>query len=159
MRRFPPWIFAAAAALLVLAWQSITVAANYGGNWSALFCTGELQSHPPALDSEHTYFFAGFGYDGQFYHYMAHDPLLRTEISASIDSPDCATAASWSPRWLTPWPSAAPNGSTAPTASSSCWRWPSVSIAPAATAASPASRLPGACCFSSSPPSPSPWTA
>ena len=88
MRRFPPWTFAAAAALLVLAWQSITVAANYGGNWSALFCTGELQSHPPALDSEHTYFFAGStGYDGQFYHYMAHDPLLRTEISASVDSP------------------------------------------------------------------------
>ncbi len=81
-------MFAAAAALLVLGWQTITVAANYGGDWSALFCTGQLQSHPPTLAFEHTYVFAGStGYDGQFYHYMAHDPLPRTDISAYIDSP------------------------------------------------------------------------
>ena len=87
-RKPPLWVFPLAAALLVLAWQWATVSANFGGNWSALFCTGQLQRHPPALASEHTYFFAGSsGFDGQFYHYMAHDPLLRTDISTYIDSP------------------------------------------------------------------------
>jgi hypothetical protein len=87
-RQPPLWIFPIAAALVVLAWQWATVTANFDGNWSALFCTGQLQRQPPALASEHTYVFAGSaGYDGQLYHYMAHDPLLRTDISTYLDTP------------------------------------------------------------------------
>jgi hypothetical protein len=87
-RKTPVWIFPLAAVLIVLAWQWATVTANFSGNWSALFCTGQLQAQPPALAYEHTYLFPGStGYDGQFYHYIAHDPLLRTDLSTYVDSP------------------------------------------------------------------------
>ena len=52
---------------LALAWQSLTVHYNYGGNWSALFCTGSQRRIPPALAQEDIYTFAdSTGYDGQF---------------------------------------------------------------------------------------------
>lgn len=43
---------------------------------------------PPALASEQVYVFKGStGYDGQFYHYIAHDPLLRQGFGDYIDAP------------------------------------------------------------------------
>ncbi|HUI55159.1 MAG TPA: hypothetical protein VLY04_09315, partial [Bryobacteraceae bacterium] len=88
IRRLPSWTFAVAAALLVSTWQWATVTANYAGNWTALYCTGALQPQPPELASENTYHFAGsMGYDGQFYHYIAHDPLMRTNLAAAVDNP------------------------------------------------------------------------
>jgi hypothetical protein len=76
------------AAILIAAWQWATVTANYGGNWTALFCTGALQRHPPLVASEHVYLFANStGYDGQLYHYMAHDPLMRSGLKSYIDDP------------------------------------------------------------------------
>ena len=82
------WAFPLLGALLVAAWQWATVAANYGGNWTALFCTGALEPHPPLVDREHVYLFAdSTGYDGQMYHYVAHDPFLRTSLQSYIDSP------------------------------------------------------------------------
>jgi len=40
------------------------------------------------LSFEHIYRFAGSaGYDGQFYHYVAHDPLMRTHLAAAMDDP------------------------------------------------------------------------
>ncbi len=43
---------------------------------------------PPALAAEHIYTFAGSdGYDSQFYHYVAHDPLLRQGFARYIDAP------------------------------------------------------------------------
>ncbi len=72
----------------VLLWQAATVRYNYGGNWTALFCTGEKAPLPPALESEHIYRFAGsYGFDGQLYHYIAHDPLLRLGLDRFIDAP------------------------------------------------------------------------
>ena len=69
-------------------WQTLTVHYSYGGNWTALYCTGSMRPTPPALASEHIYPFPGAGYDGQFFHYMAHDPWFRRSISlASIDNP------------------------------------------------------------------------
>jgi hypothetical protein len=67
---------------LALAWQSLTVHYNYGGNWSALFCTGSQTLIPPALAKENIYTFPdSTGYDGQFYHYMAHDPVPALAFS------------------------------------------------------------------------------
>lgn len=88
MKRPPIWIYPAVAVLLAAAWQWATVTANYGGNWTALYCTGALQRHPPLIAAEHVYVFRGStGYDGQFYHYIAHDPFLRSDLKSYIDDP------------------------------------------------------------------------
>jgi hypothetical protein len=88
LNRLPPWTFALVAIALVTFWQWATVTANYGGNWSALFCSGALQQQPPLAASEHIYLFANStGYDGQMYHYIAHDPFLRSDLKAYIDDP------------------------------------------------------------------------
>ena len=72
--------------LLVACWQWATVTANYRGNFTALFCTGALQRQTPLTASEHLYLFANStGYDGQFYHYVAHDPFLRTRLKTYVD--------------------------------------------------------------------------
>ena len=78
----------AVVSVLVLFWQWATVTANYKGNWSALFCTGDLQRQPPLAHSEHIYLFSkSIGYDGQFYHYIAHDPFMRSGLKAYVDAP------------------------------------------------------------------------
>jgi hypothetical protein len=80
------------SALICLAigfsWQALTVHYNRDGNWSALFLTGSRFPVPPALASENLYVFPdSAGYDGQMYHYAAHDPLLRHGLGKFIDSP------------------------------------------------------------------------
>jgi hypothetical protein len=72
----------------VAAWQALTVRYSYGGNWTGLFCTGSMPpGPPPQLQWERLFLFPDGGYDGQFYHYIAHDPFLRRGFSASIDIP------------------------------------------------------------------------
>ena len=78
------------AALCVAAvalWQSLTVHYNYGGNWTALYTAGSYFSYPPELASEHIFLFPGRGWDGQFYHLIAHDPLFRKGFDSYIDEP------------------------------------------------------------------------
>lgn len=88
MKRLPIWTWPAIAVLLVAAWQWTTATANYGGNWTAFFCTGSLQRLPPLVAAEHIYVFANStGYDGQCYHYIAHDPFLRSNLKTYIDDP------------------------------------------------------------------------
>ncbi len=42
--------------------------------------------HPPLVETEHVYLFANStGYDGQLYHYVAHDPFLRTGLKEFVD--------------------------------------------------------------------------
>lgn len=82
----------AAAVLLCcalgLSWQWLTVHANYRGNWTALFCHGSQFPVPAALAFEHVYVFPNSGgYDGQSYHYIAHDPLDRTAIGRAVPDP------------------------------------------------------------------------
>jgi hypothetical protein len=86
--RRPVW-FALAAVLCGAAWQALTVHYNYGDNWTALFHAGaNYFALPTALRSEHIYRFPdSYGYDGQNYHYMAHDPFLRRGFQPSIDAP------------------------------------------------------------------------
>ena len=76
---------AALAVFCALLWQSASVHCNYAGNWSALFCTGGIQRVPPDLAAGTYRFQHPYGYDGQFYRYIAHDPLFRKGYSAFID--------------------------------------------------------------------------
>jgi hypothetical protein len=79
---------ALACALCAFIWQALTVRYSYGGNWTALFCTGALSPKPPGALSENVYVFPNSqGYDGQFYRYIAHDPFFRRGFAASIDAP------------------------------------------------------------------------
>lgn len=91
MERQKPIACLAGAALgtaAVLIWQCLTVHYNYQGHWTALFYTGSYNAGPPSLAPENIYTFPdSIGYDGQFYHYIAHDPLLRTGIRAHVDNP------------------------------------------------------------------------
>jgi hypothetical protein len=80
--------YACIAVIGALLWQLLSVHYNFGGNWTGLFCTGSYGATPPALAFEHIYRFADSeGYDGQFYHYIAHDPLLKRGMSQYVDNP------------------------------------------------------------------------
>jgi hypothetical protein len=86
--RSQPLFFAVVAVALAFTWQFVTVRYNYGGNWTGLFCTGGNLVQPPSLAAENIYRFPKtYGYDGQFYHYVAHDPLLRHGLARYVDSP------------------------------------------------------------------------
>lgn len=75
-------------AALGLAWQALTVHFNFGGNWTALFCHGSDHPVPANLAWEHIYVFPNSGgYDGQSYHYVAHDPWCRTDICRAVPDP------------------------------------------------------------------------
>jgi hypothetical protein len=68
---------------------------NYGGNWTAFNCTGARFPIPPALAGENIYRFQrSNGWDGQFYHYIAHDPFLADGMRGTSTVPGCATGAS-----------------------------------------------------------------
>ncbi len=81
-------VYAFIALALAFTWQALTVHYNYGGRWNALYCTGALFVPPPAaLSSENIYRLPNvYGYDGQCYHYMAHDPFIRRGFWKSMDS-------------------------------------------------------------------------
>jgi len=79
---------ALAAVVAVFVWQAATVHFNYGGNWSALFCTGAKLGIAPAVANEKIHLFPdAAGWDGQFYHYIAHDPWIQRDLWKSIDAP------------------------------------------------------------------------
>ncbi len=84
------WVFLTTALLCALAgliFQVLTVNARYQGNWTGLFCAGSNFRVPPALATERVYVFAGSnGYDGQMYHYVAHDPLARGDMWRYMDN-------------------------------------------------------------------------
>lgn len=81
-------LYPSLAVVLVVAWQYLTVSVNYDGDWTALFCTGAKFGAPPGLSHEDIYLFPNsYGYDGQFYHYIAHDPFFRSDIAGHIDAP------------------------------------------------------------------------
>jgi len=82
-----PVFCAALGAGLVLLWQALTVHYNYQDDWSSLFHTGSYLRLPPAIAAEDTFRFQGPGYDGQFYHFVAHDPFLRAGTQQYVDNP------------------------------------------------------------------------
>ncbi len=73
---------------MALTWQTLTVQFNFDGNWSALFQTGADWKLPPGQFFEGTYRFENSGgFDGQFYRYIAHDPLLTKGYEPFVDFP------------------------------------------------------------------------
>lgn len=72
--------------LLVSGWTWARIHYAFGGNWTAVFCTGTTLAVPPDLEAG-TYRSGGTGYDGQFYRYLAHDPFLQRDYARFVDSP------------------------------------------------------------------------
>ena len=84
-----PAVLALAAVLGIWLWQLATVHFNYGGDWTALFNTAPNWPKPTFLASENVYTFppGSLGYDGQMYHFMAHDPWIKRGAEAAMDDP------------------------------------------------------------------------
>ena len=83
-----PLITAALATCLVLVWLFLNVHYNYRDDWTALYDTGAFRRIPPAIENEQIYLFKGSpGYDGQFYHFIAHDPWMRHGTAPFVDNP------------------------------------------------------------------------
>ena len=70
-------------------WQFATVHFNYAGNWTALFNTAPNWPKPEFLAPETIYTFpaGSLGYDGQMYHYIAHDPWMHRGAVSAMDDP------------------------------------------------------------------------
>ncbi len=83
------WLLAVLAAGLGLSWQLTLVNNLYGGNWSALFyhgVDGGGVPNDPAFAG--TYLFPNdFGFDGQYYRILAHDPFLTRGYSKYLERP------------------------------------------------------------------------
>lgn len=76
-----------AAAAMAFCIQFANVQVNFDGNWSGLFCAGRAFPAPEHLQHEKLFVFPHRGYDGQFYHYIAHDPWPNERTAHSIDVP------------------------------------------------------------------------
>jgi len=89
MPRFLRCLLPAVLAMaLVWAWMALTVRYSYHGNWTGLFCSGDRLPPTPALAHEHILLFPNsVGYDGQAYHYMAHDPFFQKGFAPFLDMP------------------------------------------------------------------------
>jgi hypothetical protein len=80
-------VYALICVCIGLAWQFLTVHYNYGGNWTALYISGSQFRLPPDLVSENVYVFQNSsGYDGQMYHYIAHDPFMQRGYAPFMDN-------------------------------------------------------------------------
>jgi hypothetical protein len=76
------------ATAAMASWQALTVHYNYRGNWTGLYCAGSVFGDASRELHENIYRLPdSSGYDGQFYHLIAHDPFLRRGLIAYIDSP------------------------------------------------------------------------
>lgn len=79
---------AVVAVLAAAAWVLLCTVFLYHGNPTGLFYTGSDSKLPPELDGGHTYRVDDrVGYDGAFYHLIAHDPLNRRGFLAYADTP------------------------------------------------------------------------
>lgn len=86
--RTRPLLVGLIAVLAVFAWQAAYIGLAHDGNWTALFLTGSTFGVPAALVDEGIYEVpGGAGYDGQFYHVIAHDLRLGPESREFLDSP------------------------------------------------------------------------
>ena len=79
--------WALAAVLAAALGQYLTVRHNYEGHATALFFTGSSRPVPPPLAGEVYQVEDARGFDGQLYHYVAHDPLMRRGFDQYVDNP------------------------------------------------------------------------
>lgn len=83
-----PLLCAVLCTAAAFGWQALKVHREFGGNWTGLFETGRDFPPPPALASEHILTVSDTtGYDGQFSHYVAHDPFFHRGLASAIDFP------------------------------------------------------------------------
>ena len=82
-----PTTIAAVAALVAVSWVVLNIAFQYSGNPTGLFYTGAKTPLPPGLPAAHTFRVNDdVGYDAQFYHLIAHDPLNRRGFLSYVDN-------------------------------------------------------------------------
>lgn len=81
-----PLTVASVACFIASAWLALNIAGAYDGDWSGLFYTGAEVTLPSGLDAHTRRVDDSTGYDGQFYHLLAHDPLMRRGFTDHIDN-------------------------------------------------------------------------
>ena len=84
MRR--PALIAAFAVLAGASWLLLNIAFQYSGNPTGPFYTGARTALPPALAGHTFRVNDDVGYDAQFYHLIAHDPLNRRGFLSYVDN-------------------------------------------------------------------------
>ncbi len=77
---------ASLACLIAAAWLAVNIVGAYHGDWSGLFYTGADVTLPSDLEAHTRRVDDPTGYDGQFYHLLAHDPLMRRGFTDHIDN-------------------------------------------------------------------------
>jgi hypothetical protein len=77
---------ASVACVIAAAWLAVNIAGAYDGDWSGLFYTGAEATLPSELEAHTRRVDDPTGYDGQFYHLLAHDPLMRRGFTGHIDN-------------------------------------------------------------------------
>lgn len=84
-----PWSLAAASMAAIALWWVLSVQFAYEGHWNALYCTGGRIPMPEWLENgERLYRFPGsVGYDGQWFHVLAHRPLEFRACARHMDAP------------------------------------------------------------------------
>jgi hypothetical protein len=87
LKRNPCAFYGLCGLVLALAGQFLTVQFNYNGDPTALFFTGQQTAIPESLGESPYRAPDAVGFDGQYYHLIAHDPFLRKGYSASVDNP------------------------------------------------------------------------
>ncbi len=82
------WLPAAVAAAAILAWWLLAVHWAFDGRATALYMIGEQTPMPGWLKArENLYRWPGGGYDGQYFHLLAHGPFALRESAALMDRP------------------------------------------------------------------------
>jgi len=76
---------AAIAAVVLIQW--FIVHKSFQGNWTALFVAGDRLKRPPEIQEKEYVHKSSFGYDGQHYQVIAHDPWLSRHYDRFIDAP------------------------------------------------------------------------
>lgn len=77
------------AAALILLWWVPAAQFLHGGNWTGLFCTGQLFQLPSWLEQQEAIVRdpSPQGYDGQIFHLLAHRPWPLSEVVPYLDPP------------------------------------------------------------------------
>ncbi|MEZ5396567.1 MAG: hypothetical protein R2724_27755 [Bryobacterales bacterium] len=83
-----PWSIAVCGLLLAFGFQAFLVYGLYSGDWLGLYYTGADVALPPLIEAEAPPRAPNpLGFDGQYYHVVAHDPLPAPSFAAFVDNP------------------------------------------------------------------------
>lgn len=83
-----PRLIGLSAALIAFVVEWSIVVATFAGDWTGLFHTGSLSRIDTALVGERLAVSpGGHGYDGQYYHLIAHDPFMKRGLEKQCDAP------------------------------------------------------------------------